>query len=178
MSDLGVGLLLFACLLVAVGLIRFFSWLTELQEEHGSIRRAGVNTIRRYVSTSPRVMSRENAATATNASAEPAQRRSGDFPLLNGEEPQNEPFANPPELVLNASEIAAVVRMIDHNRIAVKPSKSSTIQAGFAVSRGGSAAYARASLIYDALFGPPPPAVHYRARTPEQEALRKQLKLN
>lgn len=60
MSDIGVGLLLFVCLLVAVGLIRFFSWLTELQETHGSLPRAGVNTIRHYVSVRPRNMSTDD----------------------------------------------------------------------------------------------------------------------
>lgn len=60
MSDVGIGLLLFVCLLVAVALIRFFSWLTELQEEHGSLGRAGVNTVKRYVAVQPRVMSRSD----------------------------------------------------------------------------------------------------------------------
>mgnify|MGYP001607408571 CR=1 FL=1 len=57
MSDIGIGLLLFACLLIAVGLIRFFSWLTELQEKHGSLGRAGANTIKRYVTVRQRDMS-------------------------------------------------------------------------------------------------------------------------
>lgn len=58
MSDIGIFLLLFACLLIAVGLIRFFSWLTELQEKHGSVTRAGVNTVKRYVMVERPVMSR------------------------------------------------------------------------------------------------------------------------
>jgi hypothetical protein len=62
MSDIGVGLLLFACLLLAVAVIRFFSWLTELQEEHGSLGRAGINTVKRYVEVRPRVMSRSDVA--------------------------------------------------------------------------------------------------------------------
>lgn len=109
---------------------------------------------------------------------EPEPLGSIQFPLLNGAEPQTNRSVNPSELQLNAAEVAALQRMIDHNKTAAKPSKSSTIQAGFGVSRGGSAAYQRASVIYDALFGPPAPAVQYRQRTPEQEELRKQLKLN
>lgn len=108
---------------------------------------------------------------------EPEPQGSVDFSLLNGVEPEANRSENPAELYLNALEVAALQRMIDHNKTAVKPSKSSTIQAGFGVSRGGSAAYARASQIYDALFGAPSPAVKYRQITPEQEALRKQLKL-
>lgn len=60
MSDIGIFLLLFACLLIAVGLIRFFSWLTELQEKHGSVTRAGVNTVKRYVVVERPVMSRHD----------------------------------------------------------------------------------------------------------------------
>ena len=60
MSDIGVFLLLFACLLIAVGLIRFFSWLTELQEKHGSLGRAGVNTVKRYIAVERPVMARED----------------------------------------------------------------------------------------------------------------------
>jgi len=116
--------------------------------------------------------------TAPNADAEPAPPRSYEFPLLNDEEPRTNGSENLDTLVLNAAEVEAVNRMIKHNATAAKPSKSSTIQAGFSVSRGGSAAYIRASLIYDALFGTPQPAVRYRERTPEQEALRKQLNLN
>jgi hypothetical protein len=72
MSDVGIGLLLFACLLVAVALIRFFSWLTELQEEHGSITRAGVNTVKRYVAVERSVMSLgdENVAPSLRLSQE------------------------------------------------------------------------------------------------------------
>lgn len=109
---------------------------------------------------------------------EPDEPRSDHFPLLNGVEPQVNGSENPVELHLNAAETTALHRMIEHNKTAVKPSKSSTIQAGFGVSRGGSEAYKRASLIYDTLFGMPPPAIKYRARTPEQEELRKQLRLN
>lgn len=120
-------------------------------------------------------MLRPMARTAPVRAREPEPRRSRDFPLLNGAEPQSIGSVNPLDLVLNADEVIAVARMIDHNRTAAKPSKSSTIQAGFGVSRGGSAAYTRASLIYDTLFGPPAPAVKYRELTPEQEHVRAQL---
>lgn len=106
---------------------------------------------------------------------EPEPLRSSDFPLPAAIEPQTNGSANLEELQLNATELAALHRMIEHNKMSVKPSKSSTIQAGFGVSRGGSTAYQRASMIYDALFGTPAPAVRYRQRTPEQDALRQQL---
>lgn len=109
--------------------------------------------------------------------AEPEPLSSNAFPLLNDAEPYANGSGTAPELYLNEAEVAALQRMIRHNATAAKPSKSSTIQAGFGVSRGGSAAYTRASLIYDALFGAPAPAVKYRQRTPEQEALRQQLRL-
>jgi hypothetical protein len=106
---------------------------------------------------------------------EPEPLSSSDFPLPAAEEPQTNRSLNLSELALNADEVAALQRMIDHNKTAAKPSKSSTIQAGFGVSRGGSTTYQRASMIYDALFGAPAPAVRYRQRTPEQDALRQQL---
>jgi hypothetical protein len=52
-SDVGLFLLLFAALLVLVGVIRFFAWLTELQEEHGSLPRAAGHAIERYVLVRP-----------------------------------------------------------------------------------------------------------------------------
>jgi len=110
-------------------------------------------------------------------SPEPDEPEVSTFPLLNHEEPRDEPIPARAELWLNQAEVDALHRMIRHNATAAKPSKTSTIQAGFGLSRGGSAAYQRASLIYDALFGAPPPAVKYRERTPEQEALRQQLRL-
>ena len=71
MSDFGVFLIMFAGLLLLLGLIRFLAWLTSLQEEHGSLPRAGVHAIQRYVDVRPvktsqdatPVMSRENAQT-------------------------------------------------------------------------------------------------------------------
>lgn len=114
---------------------------------------------------------------AVRIADEPDPPSSDEFPLLNDAEPYANGSENAAELWLNPAEVAALHRMIEHNKTAAKPSKSSTIQAGFGVSRGGSAAYQRASLIYDALFGTPAPAIKYRERTPEQEALRQQLRL-
>ncbi len=91
--------------------------------------------------------------------AEPEPPRSSDIPHMNHVEPLVRGSLNPAELRLNAEEVAAVARMIEHNKTAAKPSKSSTIQAGFGVSRGGSQLYQRASAIYDALFGAPAPAI-------------------
>lgn len=110
--------------------------------------------------------------------AEPEPLGSAVFPLPNGVEPDMNGSQNAFDLRLNAAEVAALQRMIIHNKTAAKPSKSSTIQAGFGVSRGGSAAYQRASLIYDTLFGPPLPAVQYRPLTTEQQQLREQLALD
>jgi hypothetical protein len=71
-------------------------------------------------------------------------------------------------LVLTREEIAAVARMIAHNKTAAKPTKSSTIQAGFGVSRGAGATYLRASAIYDAIFAAPSEAM-YPTLTAERE---------
>lgn len=100
--------------------------------------------------------------TAALSEDEPEPLCSSPVPHMNAIEPDMSSSLNPAELVLNADEVAAVIRMIEHNKTAAKPSKSSTIQAGFGVSRGGSQLYQRASAIYDALFGPPVPAVQYR----------------
>lgn len=59
------------------------------------------------------------------------------------------------DLVLNSEEIAGIARMISHNRSAVKPTKSSTIAAGFGVNRGGTERYRRASQLYDLMFSAP-----------------------
>lgn len=93
---------------------------------------------------------------------EPEPPRSDQIPHMNHVEPRSSGSENPPELALSASEIASIGRMIEHNKTAARPSKSSTIQAGFGVSRGGGQTYQRASAIYDALFGVPAPAVQYR----------------
>lgn len=122
-----------------------------------------------------RVMSRPMMRTIARTAAEPEPPRSAEIPLLNGAEPHVNGSPNPLDLVLNAREVIAVARMIDHNRTVAKPSKSSTITAGFGVSRGGSPVYTRASTIYDALFGAPAPAVTYRELSPEQERMRTQL---
>lgn len=60
MSDVGLFLLMFAGLLLMLGIIRFLAWLTELQNEHGSLTRAGVHTVKRYVSVERPVMARED----------------------------------------------------------------------------------------------------------------------
>lgn len=96
---------------------------------------------------------------------EPPESLAEPEPARSASEPRGTAFAgslNAGELRLNADEIAAVRRMIEHKMTAVKPSKSSTIQAGFGVSRGGAALYQRASLIYDTLFGSPEPVVQFR----------------
>ncbi len=110
--------------------------------------------------------------------SEPERARSPDGSRMNHAEPERTAFAEPFALTLNADEVAAVQKMILHKAAAQRPSKSSAIMAGFGVSRGGSGNYIRASEIYDALFGPPEPAVKYRPLTPEQEATRKALGLS
>jgi hypothetical protein len=112
----------------------------------------------RYYPRGRVVMSRE-ADFEDEYEPEPEPPRSLDIPHMNHVEPPVRGSLNPAELRLNADEVAAVSRMIEHNKTAAKPSKSSTIQAGFGVSRGGSQLYQRASAIYDAFFGMPAPAV-------------------
>lgn len=76
----------------------------------------------------------------------------------------NEP-SNPPNLAsqsgsaprtgaleLSPQEVAAVSKMIEHKASAEKPTKASTIWAGFAIKKGESTRYKRASEIYDNLF--------------------------
>jgi hypothetical protein len=58
MSDIGIVLVLFAGVLTLVGIIRFLAWLTDLQERHGSLSRAGINTVKRYAQPRSYVMSR------------------------------------------------------------------------------------------------------------------------
>lgn len=50
MSDVGIMLVLFVGVMGTVALIRFLAWLTDLKEAHGSVPRAGLNTVQRYVS--------------------------------------------------------------------------------------------------------------------------------
>jgi hypothetical protein len=59
-------------------------------------------------------------------------------------------------LVLARDEIGAVARMIAHNKTLAKPNKLATIQAGWPTIKNRSgdpkSQYARASVIYDAIF--------------------------
>jgi hypothetical protein len=66
MSDFGIYMLLFVGILMLVGLIKFLAWLTELQETHGSLGQAAVNSFKRYTSTPTRVMSRKIPQTSTD----------------------------------------------------------------------------------------------------------------
>lgn len=70
-------------------------------------------------------------------------------------------------LELNAQEVAAIGRMIEHKASAAKPTKASVIDAGFGIKKGDSARYKRASEIYDALFVLQPdfPALEANRRT-------------
>lgn len=62
MSEFGVYLLMGAGIFLLLGLIVFFSWLTSLQEQHGSLPRAGMHAIRSMttVNRSAIVMSRSD----------------------------------------------------------------------------------------------------------------------
>lgn len=71
MSDIGLFLLMFAGLLLLLGVIRFLAWLTELQETHGSVTRAGVNTVKRYVAPRPRDTSSSVASAAPSFLSSP-----------------------------------------------------------------------------------------------------------
>lgn len=159
--------------ILIIGFLWF--WIVRpILEDYGVIASRAVKD---YQEAEPRFMSRTTTRTRPIYASEPEPLSSDQFPLPNDAEPYANGSGTAPELYLNEAEVAALQRMIRHNATAAKPSKSSTIQAGFGVSRGGSSAYTRASLIYDALFGAPAPAVKYRQRTPEQEALRQQLRL-
>lgn len=105
-----------------------------------------------------------------------------------GFDPENEP-ENPPNLAperrtddrtgafaLNPDECAAVARMIEHKMTAEKPTKASTIWAGFGVKKGASAKYQRASEIFDTLFILPEPD-SYPLMTAEQRQEREKLGL-
>lgn len=166
-----------AVTIVILGVLWFYV-ARPILEDFGIISPRAVSYYQVDEPATVRVMSREEPPAGAALSVQYERQRLDQFPLPSGEEPETNGSGTAPELYLNASEVTALHRMIDHNKTAAKPSKSSTIQAGFGVSRGGSAAYTRASLIYDIFFGPPAPAVKYRQITPEQEALRNQLKLN
>jgi hypothetical protein len=60
---------------------------------------------------------------------------------------------------LAPDELAAVARMIAHNKTLAKPNKLATIQAGWSEIKNRSgdpkSKYARAGEIYDAFFNPP-----------------------
>ena len=82
MSDFGIYLLLFVGVLVLVGVLKFLAWLTELQQEHGSLGRAGIATVKRYVDVRPRVMSRseENTPPSMPLSPQTDSRQTADKP--------------------------------------------------------------------------------------------------
>ncbi len=98
-----------------------------------------------------------------------AQFRAEYTPNERTNEPENPPNPAPvrqnlpgtPAFVLTPDELAATARMIEHKATAEKPTKASIIWAGFALKKGDSAKYRRASEIYDALFIIPPPVDPY-----------------
>lgn len=116
-------------------------------------------------------------------------RREGEryFKAEFGPEPEPEPEANAaaerenPERTsafgLNPDECAAVARMIEHKMTAEKPTKASTIWAGFGVKKGASTRYQRASEIFDTLFVLPEPD-NYPLMTTEQRQERERLGLS
>lgn len=99
-----------------------------------------------------------------SGTADPARGVVQNRPEIAAEPTRTEPpnVPNPAEergsppgtgaFVLNPQEVAAVGRMIEHKATAEKPNKASTIWAGFAVKKGESLRYKRASEIYDTLF--------------------------
>jgi hypothetical protein len=78
--------------------------------------------------------------------------------------------------VLNPAEQVAVQKMIIHRTMAEKPTKASTILEGFGIKKGDSAAYRRASEIYDYFFVLAEP-LRFPNRTIEQEEERRKLGL-
>lgn len=87
MSDVGIMLLLFVGVMGLVSLIRFLAWLTDLQTAHGSIPRAALHTIQRYVivntyqEDAQNVMSRTQIeASKSGASAAPVETDAGQTP--------------------------------------------------------------------------------------------------
>lgn len=83
-------------------------------------------------------------------------------------------------LILAPEEIAAVARMVAHNKTLAKPNKLATIQAGWPSIKNRSgdpkSQYARASTIYDAIFSPPD-AVRYPTLTAERERVRREIEM-
>ncbi len=87
----------------------------------------------------------------------------------NEPEPEPEPLPNlaltsrtdnrTETFALDAAERLAVIKMIYHKTSDPKATKASAILAGFGVKKGDSAAYRRASAIYDALFVLPAPPI-------------------
>jgi len=77
---------------------------------------------------------------------------------------------------LDDAERLAVTKMIYHKASDPKATKASAVYVGFGVKKGDSAAYRRASAIYDALFVLPEPD-KYPLMTDEQRAAREELGL-
>lgn len=84
---------------------------------------------------------------------------------------------SPRSLVLAPEEIAAVARMVAHNKTLAKPNKLATIQAGWPAIKNRSgdpkSQYARASAIYDAIFSPSD-QIRYPTLTAERERARRE----
>lgn len=111
------------------------------------------------------------------------------WPQNQGSEPRTEPqnpiepavqsrtALRPGSFVLEPEELVGVARMILHKCSAERPTKASTIEAGFGVKKGDSAKYKRASLLYD-MFFVIPPTEKYRPLTDTQELTRQNLQLS
>jgi len=97
-----------------------------------------------------------------------------DFPLPDAENDEEEQQSSVREpafaLALTEDEIAAVARMIAHNKLVEKPTQSSAIEAGFGYKRGGGPGYDRAREIYQALFTQPKVTAFPELTTDKQRA--------
>jgi hypothetical protein len=112
----------------------------------------------------------ENSAVFTGSDVEPEPPNPPNLALESRTEERTGSFG------LNHDERLAVYKMIAHRSAADKPTKASTIYAGFTIKKGESAAYRRASEIYDALFVMPE-EMKFPNRTPEQDEERRNLGL-
>jgi hypothetical protein len=139
-----VGALVIGLISMLVGkVVSMIDWTRDQMAQAVQRERANMSSARRPVRAPEVVQNRPEMPPRTERT-EPANQPN---PALQSGSP-----LGTSSLELNAQEIAAIGRMIEHKASAEKPNKASTIWAGFAIKKGDSARYKRASEIYDALF--------------------------
>ena len=174
MSDFGVFLLLFAALAGALGLIKFFAWLTDIREAGGPVayaRQASGRYIEPRAAPEKPVAAQVDQRSPTDAQWVAMQRNAINAELSGNAVAEQTP-AEARDIIRMQAKAEAVVILLKKAKLT---NKAEAIEAVFECSRTSRAGspYQRALALVDPLLNDNP----YPDRTPDQEQRRAELGL-